>query len=437
MDYLIIRITDSSVVAARFALSARSATVQGAAEFVLGDDLDLAEVATTIAAGINGSPRIVLCLSPLLFAQRILELPLTDLRKVREILPAQLQGEIALPADEVVFDVLPAARGAFLALWARRADISAYIDLFKTAGCEPQVVTAAHFAWPLLPGLPDSCAVSDGSALALLTDGQPAYLRAFESGDIHKQTAATLSALELTAGGLPEKLIIFGEQAEQLPSVKGLLLEVAPLELPDELVPLFRTEKAFQQLVGLYTVACACRAGSLPDFRRGSLAWTADNQKLRRQLRVTAVLAITVVVLLFAIKALQLRAATTDLASLNSSIAAQYREIFPGRSKAVDELAEVKGELRKLGAGENSGVVLDVLKKLAEAKGSAINGLYEVELEGRVLRLKGDARSAQGATEFKGALAGLLTAPELGEIKSRPDGTVSFSLTGQLKEVGK
>jgi general secretion pathway protein L len=437
MEYLIINITDKSVMAARFAMAGRTTLLQGAAEFVLGDDLDLAAVAAKIAEAVSGAPRVILCLSPLLYAQRTLELPLSDLRKVREILPAQLQGDIALPAEEAVFDVMPSTGGFFLALWAKRSDISTFIELFKQAGCEPQIVTAAPFAWPLLPSLPADCVVTDGSALALVTKGRLGYVRPLESGDFHKHLTATLSALELTSGGLPEKLIVFGDQTEVLPSVKGLLLEVAPLVMPDELVETFRTEKNFQQLAGLYAVACASRAGNLPDFRRGSLAWTAGNEKLRRQLRVTAALAVTLFVLLFASKILQYRGAKSDLASLNNSISAQYREIFPGRSKAVDELAEVKGELRKLTGTENSGITLDVLKKVAEAKGTTINGLYEIELDGRVLRLKGDARSTQGANEFKAALANLLTAPELGEIKSRPDGTVSFSLSGQIKEGGQ
>ena len=90
--------------------------------------------------------------------------------------------------------------------------------------------------------------------------------------------------------------------------------------------------------------------------------------------------------------------------------------------------------MRKIGGIETSGGYLDVLKKLAEAKGSSINGLYESELEGRTLRIKGDANSAQAVNEFKAALAPLLSASELGEVKSRPDGTVTFRITGTLRE---
>jgi general secretion pathway protein L len=111
-----------------------------------------------------------------------------------------------------------------------------------------------------------------------------------------------------------------------------------------------------------------------------------------------------------------------------------YREIFPTRTKAVDEISEIKGEIKKLSGIENSGAYLELLKKLAEAKGNSINGLYEAELDGRNLRVKGDARSTQSVNEFKAALVPLLATVELGEVKSRPDGTVGFSLTGTLKE---
>jgi len=437
MEYLIINIAEKQVAAARFDISGRSAVLGGAASFQLDGETDLAAVALKIAEGTSGSPRVVVCLPPALFAQRVVELPLTDLRKVREILPAHLQGEIALPAEEAVFDALPAADGTYLALWAKRSEVAHAIDLFREAGCEPQIVSSAPFAWPSLPGMHPDCALCDGTALAIIAGGRLAFVRALGGTDPHKQLRATLSALELAGTQLPQRLIVFGEQAESLAGMGGLPLEVEPLQLADDLAPIFRTEETFQQLAGLYAVACACHAGALPDFRRGDLAWTTGDARLRRKLILTAILAAAAVVLLFASKGLQYRAARTDIASLNVSISAIYREIFPTRTKAVDELSEIKGEIKKLTGSEGSSSVLDVLKQLAEAKGTTINGLFEAELEGRTLRVKGDARSAQSVNEFKSALSGLMATVDVGEIKSRPDGTVGFSLSGTLKEGAK
>jgi general secretion pathway protein L len=48
--------------------------------------------------------------------------------------------------------------------------------------------------------------------------------------------------------------------------------------------------------------------------------------------------------------------------------------------------------------------------------------------------LKGDARSFQAANDFKSRLASLCASSELNEVKSRPDGSVSFSFRGTLRE---
>jgi len=56
-------------------------------------------------------------------------------------------------------------------------------------------------------------------------------------------------------------------------------------------------------------------------------------------------------------------------------------------------------------------------------------------VDGPEVRLKGEARNFQGANGFKGRAAGLFDAAEVSEIKSRPDGTVTFSFSGKVKGV--
>lgn len=435
MEYLVIQVDEGRVLAARFGFGGRSMTLAGAATFQLEDGLDLAAVAGQVAAGATGSPQVVLCLPPSLFAQRRVELPLKDARKVREVLPAHLQGEIALPPEEVVFEALPSTEGSYLALWAKRSEIAQAIAILREAGIEPRFVTSAPFAWSQLPGLGGSCMVADNSAIVAMSNGRPLLVRPLAGAPLRQQLAATLSLMALADLVPPSRLLLFGEQADLPEPLDGSTLAVERLELPSDLAAAFRNDQAFQQLAGLYAVARACHEGKLPDFRRNDLAWTAGDARVRRQLRTTALLAGVVLALLFGYKGLQYRQARADLASLNGSIAAIYKDIFPGRAKAVDELAEVKGEIRKLSGASGASGFLDLLKQLADAKGNSINGLYEAELDGRSLRVKGDARSAQAANEFKAALAPLVATVELGEVKSRPDGTVTFILAATLKEV--
>ena len=437
MDYLVIQVESQRVLAARFGVAGTSLSFSGAAEFALNEEQPLSAVAGRIAAGIDGSPRIVLCLSATLFAQRTVELPLDNLNKVREVLPGQMQGETALPVEEAIFDALPLGSKRYLALWARKADLRRAIETFMEAGCEPQVVTSAPFAWSFLPGCPADAVVCDGAALAVISGDRVTFFRAFNADEPQKRIAATLAALELSGVTLPPQLVLFGEQSAMFAEVFGLSLPMERLKMPDALAPLFKTDEAFQQLAGLLAVARACQAGALPDFRRSELAWTAGDNALLRKMTVTAALAAVAVILLFAYKGLQYWAVRTDLASLDKSIASLYREVFPGRTKVVDEVAEFKGEIRKLAGAKEGSSFLDVLNKLAEARGNTINGLYEAELEGGNLRVKGDARSAQAVNEFKSALAPLMATVELGEVKSRPDGSVAFTLAGTLKEVKK
>ena len=433
MEYLILQAEKTRLTVAHFGVSRRSTELIGAASLELNEELSLSDAVQQIAGKMAGSPRVVLCLPPSLFAQRTVSLPFNDLRKVREVLPAHLQGDIALPVEELALGVMPVGDGQFLALWARKSDISAAIEQFREAGLEPQVVSSLLFAVAGLPGLPADSAVCDGSTLALVSGGRMTYFRAFNADVTAAMIAATLSALELSGGAIPPQLCLIGAGGE-FAGDDMLPLPAMVLETPPELGHLFKNDETFHQLAGLYAVARACHAGTLPDFRQGELAWTAGDVKLRKKLLLTGILAIVIIVLLFTNKGLQYRAAVADTASVNKSIAAMYHEIFPTRAKAVDEISEVKGEIKKLAGVESSSGYLDILKKLADAKGSTINGLYEAELEGRNLRIKGDARSAQAVNEFKAAVAPLLASAELGEVKSRPDGTVGFILTGTLKE---
>lgn len=433
MDYLILQVEESRLTVAHFGVSRRSTELIGAASLELNEEQSLADAVQHIAEKMTGSPRIILCVPPVLFAQRTIALPLTDLRKVREVLPTQLQGDIAQPIEDLAFGVLPSGEGRFLALWARKGDVSSVIEQFREFGMDPQVISSLPFAVTELPGIPADCAIFDGSSLSIVTEGKLTYWRTFASGVSSAMITATLSALELSGEALPSRLCLTGSGVNSF-SDDSLPLPVEIISVPPDLGHLFKNDDTFQQLAGLYAVARASHAGTLPNFRQGELAWTAGDARLRKKLLLTAILAITVIVLLFVYKGLQYRAAAADVSSLNTSIAALYREVFPTRAKAVDEISEIKGEIRKLAGVEGSSGYLDILKKLAEAKGNSINSLFEAELEGRNLRIKGDARSAQAVNDFKTALAPLLATAELGEVKSRPNGMVTFSLTGTLKE---
>jgi general secretion pathway protein L len=117
---------------------------------------------------------------------------------------------------------------------------------------------------------------------------------------------------------------------------------------------------------------------------------------------------------------------------LNASIREIYKEVFPTRAKAVDEVSELKAEIKKLGATGSEGV-LSVLKKLTYAKGDDPREIYEVDFDGIQVTGRGYDRSSQGVSDFKSKSALQFGNFEVSEIKSRPDGSVSFAFRGNLK----
>lgn len=381
------------------------------------------------AARVPGERRVVLALPPSQLFMRELELPLTDRAKVRELLPLELKGETALDTDELSFDALQLATGRFLAVWGRSKEIQESIELLKGAGLEPEAVTASLYHWDKIAPAAGTVAVTDGEALAAYRDAKPVYFRALRPGSGEQELERTVAALEVAHGVKVERMVSFARTSTE----RGVLAQSRPA-----LAEAFADDAhAAHDLAGAYAVAVACADGSLLNLRRGELAYTAGTQKLYRKLRLTAGLAAAVVLLVFAESGVRFALAKRDVASLDKSIQAIYKDVFPGRKKPVDEVAEVRAEIRKLEGAKVSSNLLKFLKDLAVAKGDGVTGFYETELDGTDVRLKGEARSFQAANDFKGRAATLVDGAEVTDIKSRPDGSVTFSFRGKLKGVAQ
>jgi len=348
---------------------------------------------------------------------------------VRELLPLELKGETALDTDALAFDALPLAGGKFLAIWGRSKELIEKIELLKEAGLEPEQVTSSLFQWNRLAPATGNVAVTDGEALAAYGDGLPIYFRALPPGSGEAEQSRTIAALELARGVQIDRVISYTRSTRE----SDILDQGNP-----GLAEAFANDAhAAHDLAGAYAVAAAVADGTAVNLRRGALAYTAGNEKMYRKLRLTMILAAAVVLLVFAESAVRFALAKRDLASLDGSIGAVYKEIFPTRKKPVDEVAEVRAEIRKLEGAKTSSNVLKLLKELAEAKGDDVTGLYEIEIDGPEVRLKGEARSFQAANEFKVRAAKVVDGGELSETKSRPDGSVTFAFRGTMKGVTK
>lgn len=399
---------------------------------------DLAAVLNGIDFEGENISRVLLALAPSHCFFRELTLPISDRRKLREVLPLELKGETALDTDELVFDALPLPEGKTLAVWSKKAEVAADIATMKDAGFEPQSVSASLFHWGLLlpEGMRGPAALSDGRALAVFRDGEPLFFRALGGDDFVGEIGKSLTALDIARGVRIDTVWLIGDDADLIPAgpVEGINLE--PLPATGELDRAFAgSGRPAEAHAGAFALAAAFRRGEVLNFRHGELAYTAGLELAKKKLRFTAILAAVLVVMLFAEPAARWYQAHRDIVSLNGSIFGFYHTIFPNRKKASDEVGEVRAELKRMEGESGGGArVLPVLKKLAEVKGDDIADIYETEIDGTQVRLKGDAKSIQAVNDFKNRVASFLTQAETGEVKSKPDGSVSFSLHGVFKE---
>ncbi|MBP1728012.1 MAG: gspL [Deltaproteobacteria bacterium] len=430
-------ITVIQTTATEFILS-RYQSRRGSLQFLRGVRHQLTDEESTVAdilaswQGECQGDRIVLALPPNLLSLRELDLPLTDRKKGREILPLELKGELASDADEPVFEVLPLAGGKTAAIWSKRQLLAAEIDFLTDHGFDPEVATFSLFNWQKL--LPESCraavAITDGEGVAVYLDGKPLFFRILPKAG-KRPLDATITALELAKDIQVETVFTLGSAAIDTG------LTTTPLAPGSAVTAVFAGDAAAAvDLAAQFAMAQELVSGEPVNLRRGPLSFTKTRDQFRTKLRFTWALLAVLLILIFAEAGVRYFLARRDVASLNSSIRSIYREVFPTRTKPVDEVAELKAEIKKLG-GTGSEGVLAVLKKLTEAKGDDPREIYELDFDGSQVTGKGYDRSAQGVNDFKTKAAPLFTGFEVSEIKSRPDGSVSFAFRGTLKGGGK
>lgn len=432
MELLIIEAGRHSVDYVRFQKKGGELIFQGAERRSLeGPD------AFSRVAAEHGDSRILLSLGAEYFYFRELKLPIADRRKQREVLPLELKGETAVDVEKMIFDCLPLDEGRVMAIWATEADIEAKIATLCGAGLEPQVVGASLFHWQnLLPEATGDGAValSDGQSLAVFAGRTPILFRSLADGDFQEEIARTLCLLQAGRDIQVKQVYLHGPVAASMPAARSEDIDFAPLPIAGKLGEAFSGESTAVEHAGAWALAVASLGKEPVNFRHGKLAYTAGRDRLKRKLRLTFILVSVFLVLFLVETGLRYYFVSRDLSSVDESISKIYREVFPTRTKAVDEVAELKSEIRNLGGGTASQEILLALDGVAKAKDNDISAIYEAEVDDGQVRLKGEASSFEAVNSFKTRLAPLFASAEMGEVKSRPAGGVTFSFQGTLKE---
>lgn len=423
MTYLIIQLNGADAVIARFSRRGRGLS------FLQGTRRPLPESGafSELLAGFDkteSGETVILSMPPAAVHSRVITLPISDRIRLREILPLELAGEIAVSPEDTSFDALPMGADAHLAVWCRREEIASLIKELASAGIEPEIVTSSVLHWNLLlpPGADEACAVTDGHSMMIGTPSGPLLARPLPATQGEREFSRTLAAFEISHDKPVSGILRIGE----------LSGSECTLQADQALIETFAGDRqASLDLAGAYAAAKAAISGDIVNFRSGSMAYTAGHLKIIRRLRMTAILAAILVLLLFTETGVRYYLLHRDVNSLDASIGKIYRGIFPTRKKPIDPVGEVKSEIRRLAGGDATRRILPLLRTIAEAKGEEVTGFYDAEIDGSRITLKGDAKSVN---DFKARAAKSLATAEISEIKSKSDGTVSFVFRGTIKE---
>ncbi len=444
MDIMILEVGLGSASVARFRTKGKVVSFLGAERYDLAEENGLELLCGKLADEYREIGKIALSLPAASLCYREMELPLSDRRKIRDILPLELKGETAADTEEMLFDSVPLDEGRFLVVWGMRMEISEILETMVKAGLEPQIITSAPLHWQsLLPETAGKCvALTDGNAVSIFDHGRLIYFRALGKDETGLEMERTLAALECSRAIKVERLFLFGSAAGELADSH---VNAAGEEIPRSFLPVaemlaepFAANRAAAiTWAGAWALADQVVSSSPVNFRYGDLAYTAGFEKVKAKLRISAILAAVFVILLFIETGIRYSMVKKDLDSLNKSVLSIYHEVFPNRKKAVDEVAELKSEIKRMGGDAGTQNLLNTIKKISDIKGDAISGFYESEFEGNQVRLKGDADSFQAVNDFRTRAGSLFASAEVGEIKSKPGGGVSFTFRGTLQEANK
>lgn len=169
------------------------------------------------------------------------------------------------------------------------------------------------------------------------------------------------------------------------------------------------------------------------DFRKGELAYTADTEKIRKSLRLTATLVVLLLLLFLAGTTRSLVSATRDNQALKDNIRKTYQALFPAEKRISNEVYQLKAHIKELQDKESSFIgssPLKVLYALTRISSPDVS-LSEVTVEKEIIILKGECSSLSDAQRIKNELDEILDGVSITDTKPSSRNKTFFTITAK------
>ena len=379
---------------------------------------------------LGGDDTVAVALGGAQVATHFVTLPFVDLKRIEQVLPAEVEGAIPFDLSEVSWDyaVLGQSGGKtdVLVGIVKKTVLRDHLAALEAAGIEPRVVTLAPLALAALgekgllgaPGeAPQAVAVLDAGPdradFALLDGARVVLARSLStSGPAAWQgdEAAQARLLALLSRDLkislrsrkvaPQKLLLAGALAS-LPGAAERL--AAELQIPAEPIALPAGDPATALALGLAVRAQAPR-GRI-NFRKGEFAVAKDLSQVRGQMARLVVAAAVLLVLGLGLGLARLASLKRQAAAYDEAVCAATRRILgtclTDYRQAIGQLSG--GRSRAAGIPRISGA--EVFAELVQhMPDGAMPLLDDVEVTTTAIRVKGTAENFGKVDEIVASL---------------------------------
>jgi type II secretory pathway component PulL len=169
------------------------------------------------------------------------------------------------------------------------------------------------------------------------------------------------------------------------------------------------------------------------NLRRNEFLYTRDIKKIKKSLRVTAVLLISLMLVLSTDILVKILSTRHEITSLKNDMRKTYQEIFPEEKNIMNELYQLKAHMKELKNKERVFIgvnPLNLILKLSQIdrQGVVFN---EVVAEREKFTLRGEAPSLSDIQKIKVELERLFDEVNISDSKASAQGQMLFTITAK------
>ncbi|MBF0560134.1 MAG: hypothetical protein HQL08_15295 [Nitrospirae bacterium] len=290
---------------------------------------------------------------------RVLDLPFSDEKKLRELLPFEIDGLILGGAETIVFDTYPLdgteGKHKVLVVYVLKDTLRAQLNSLKLSGFDPKTVTSVELS----------------DAIGSSTSEHEIMTRLLSPRPLTQEDRVKISIKEI---GRP-----------------------------------------------------------VINLRRGEFKYTADSDKTKKSLRVTAILAAVLMLVFLSDMVLTAVTARRSNAAISDEMRKTYLGMFPSEKNISSETYQLRAHIKELKEKESAFIGVSPLPLLLDLTRIARPGvsLGEITVNRELIVLKGECQSLSDVQRTKSDLEGFLTSVTISDTKNSVQNRVLFTITAK------